>query len=232
MILFKCDQKYIYERLFLYLNDEKEEEKRELERRRKANPARTEFLDIMQADDMPVFSKDFKKIEDAENAKLELERKSNSRDIVEYTDTLTTWLCDLVNSLHRSMDFELVEIKNEGVCVRYCPLDHANILGTQSSDLAYLDKSLADIVSVLDASIRCKAKFEVDIRALANLRAVHVPKWAGIGAVRYVPDHWLHKMDQLRGYQLEKVKYVKRKKEIDEKKEADEKERAVEADNK
>lgn len=54
-----------------------------------------------------------------------------------------------MNSLHKNIEFELIEIENEGICVRYSPLDHANIYGTNEQDLVFLSKSLEDIMVIL-----------------------------------------------------------------------------------
>lgn len=121
-------------------------------------------------------------------------------------------LCDLINSLHKKLDFELIHIQNEGFCIRYCPLDHVNIFGTQRSDLVNFEKSLQDIMTVLDASIKCKSQFERQIREhTKNLVVVPVSKWAGIGAVRYVPDDLLDKLNSIYEYQEEKNKFNEKK---------------------
>jgi hypothetical protein len=223
VILFKCDQKYIYERLFLYMGEEDEERRRQqAEKKRKQDPVKEDFLNLMRQTE-PFFPADFKILEEKEKAKLELEKKIFSREIIEYADTLTTWLCDLINSLHKSLDFELIEIRSEGVCIRYCPLDHVNIFGTLPSDLQTFDKSLADIMTVLDASIKCKSRFDRDVREMKNLVSVHVAKWAGIGSVRYIPDDLVDKVEQLREYQLEKIRHGEAKKKLAEEKEREKK---------
>lgn len=53
-----------------------------------------------------------------------------------------------MNSLHRNIEFELIEIENEGICIRYSPLEHANILGTSEGDIKTFDKSLEDIIVI------------------------------------------------------------------------------------
>ena len=57
---------------------------------------------------------------------------------------------------------------------------------------------LCQIKCILDASIKCKPKFDQQIRReFKNLIPVSVPKWAGIGAVRYIPDYLLEKLDDI-----------------------------------
>lgn len=85
-----------------------------------------------------------------------------SDEIIEYTDSLTTWVLKLIinflinyfliiklfesiNENHK-MEYELIKIENEGVCIRFCPVDHANILNTKLNDLKEFDKSLEKLM--------------------------------------------------------------------------------------
>ena len=47
------------------------------------------------------------------------------------------------------------------------------------------------IIAILDASIKCKSIFD-KIKEFPNLISVNILKWAGIGAVRYIPDYLLN----------------------------------------
>lgn len=62
----------------------------------------------------------------------------------------------------------------------------------------------------MDASIKCKSKFEKEIKGFKNLVPVQVPKWAGIGAVRYIPDYLIEKIDEIQEYQLKKSKCLEK----------------------
>lgn len=53
---------------------------------------------------------------------------------------------------------------------------------------------------ILDSSIRCKSKFKNEIKDYPNLIAVDANKWAGVGAVRYIPDYLMDKLDEISGY--------------------------------
>ena len=55
-----------------------------------------------------------------------------------------------MNSLHKSIEFDLIEIGNEGICIRYSPLEHANIHGTNENDIDSFKKSLEDIIDIMD----------------------------------------------------------------------------------
>lgn len=113
-------------------------------------------------------------------------------------------MCDLLNSLHKNIELELIEIETEGICIRYSPLEHANVFNTNEHDIKLFDKSLEDIIAILDASIKCKSIFD-KIKEFPNLISVNILKWAGIGAVRYIPDYLLNQLDEISKY-LEFIK--------------------------
>lgn len=93
-MLFKCDQKYIYERLNLFMGLESENQASKpaaAAPKKKRDPVHEEFVKIMNQRE-PFFPQDFKKIEQEEQAKKEAEKKYYAKDIMEYTDTLTSWV--------------------------------------------------------------------------------------------------------------------------------------------
>lgn len=52
----------------------------------------------------------------------------------------------------------------------------------------------------MDASIRCKTKFDKEIKEYKNLLPVKVLNWAGVGAVRYIPDYLIDKLGEIKDY--------------------------------
>ena len=48
------------------------------------------------------------------------------------------------------MEFELIEIENEGICIRYSPIEHVNVCGTNEHDIHVFDKTLDDLIVKLD----------------------------------------------------------------------------------
>jgi hypothetical protein len=62
-------------------------------------------------------------------------------------------------------------------------------------------------MSILEVSVTCKSRFKHEIKKFNNLRPVHVPNWAGIGALRYIPDNLIVKYQQIIDYQAEKLNH-------------------------
>ena len=44
------------------------------------------------------------------------------------------------------MEFDLIEIENEGLCIRYSSLEHCNLCGTNEKDLTNFEKSIKEIL--------------------------------------------------------------------------------------
>lgn len=44
------------------------------------------------------------------------------------------------------MEFELLDIENEGVCIRFCPIDHVNIYHTTQKDINEFSKSFEQLM--------------------------------------------------------------------------------------
>jgi hypothetical protein len=51
-----------------------------------------------------------------------------------------------MNSFHKKIELELIEIENEGICIRYSPLEHTNVYETNEYDMKKFDKSMEDII--------------------------------------------------------------------------------------
>lgn len=139
--MFKCDLNYVKERLFLFgdVNDSKPIVK-------KTESVKDSFIKMMQEPESDLlYSNKFleknAKTDPIEKVKIEIDP-----EIKDYTDTLTTWLCDLMNSLHKKIELELIEIENEGICIRYSPLEHTNVYETNEYDMKKFDKSMEDII--------------------------------------------------------------------------------------
>lgn len=86
IIVFKCDQKYIHERLFLFIEKDYNQPEKS-----KPYDHKEEFLKFYK-DIEPFYQKDIDKKEAEKKAKLAKEQIIYPDEINEYTDTLTTWV--------------------------------------------------------------------------------------------------------------------------------------------
>jgi len=90
VVIFKCDQKYIKERLFLFSDEDQGSVAK-----KPVNRVKNSFIDMMQ-DVEPLFESDKKKLKkrerDEEEKAREGEESDVSQEVRDYTDTLTTWV--------------------------------------------------------------------------------------------------------------------------------------------
>ena len=67
--------------------------------------------------------------------------------------------------MHKKLELELIEIEEVGVCIRFSPLEHVNVIGTTQQDIENFSQSLYDIivgVSSLIFLIKLKIKQKFD----------------------------------------------------------------------
>ena len=54
-----------------------------------------------------------------------------------------------MNTMNHNVELELVEIQNEGTCIRFCPIEHINVLGTDEKNLEAFADTLDDMIVII-----------------------------------------------------------------------------------
>uniref|UniRef100_A0A671V6X9 Pyridoxal-dependent decarboxylase domain-containing protein 1 n=1 Tax=Sparus aurata TaxID=8175 RepID=A0A671V6X9_SPAAU len=100
---------------------------------------------------------------------------------------------------------DVVELEDEGTCVRFSPLLTAAVLGTQQDDVEALVEKLSELVPVMSSTMCLRQDFREEThRHSPSLIYMEDPSWPGLGAVRYEPQ--AEGMDESRRKQeLEKI---------------------------
>ncbi|KAK6168927.1 hypothetical protein SNE40_020081 [Patella caerulea] len=109
-----------------------------------------------------------------------------------YYNALNTWLVDTLQCSVPQVPVTAVDINKEGVCIRYSPLETAQYSGTTEEDIQTFAECLTENLAVLDATVAQRHRFRSIVENTNNLVPVNLPSWAGLGAIRYIPDHWLN----------------------------------------
>ncbi|XP_053473411.1 pyridoxal-dependent decarboxylase domain-containing protein 1 isoform X2 [Ictalurus furcatus] len=102
-------------------------------------------------------------------------------------DALNRWLGEQLALLVPESGVDVVELEDEGVCVRFNPLMTAAALGTQQADVAALAEKLAETIPMLSSTLRLRNDFREEVLQYAALTYIEDLSWAGLGAVRYEP---------------------------------------------
>ncbi|XP_045571380.1 pyridoxal-dependent decarboxylase domain-containing protein 1 isoform X1 [Salmo salar] len=105
----------------------------------------------------------------------------------EVLDTLNRWLCERLAQLVPASGVDIVELEDEGTCVRFTPLMTAAALGTQRCDVDLLVERLTELVPVLNCTLRLRLDFREEVYRHSALSYIEDLSWPGLGAVRYEP---------------------------------------------
>ncbi|XP_041826560.1 pyridoxal-dependent decarboxylase domain-containing protein 1 isoform X2 [Melanotaenia boesemani] len=104
----------------------------------------------------------------------------------EVLDTFNRWLGDQLAQLVPSSGVDVVELDDEGTCVRFSPLLTAAVLGTQQEDVEDMVEKLTELVPMMISTMSLRQDFREAIhRCSPLLRYIEEPSWPGLGAVRY-----------------------------------------------
>ncbi|XP_037293636.1 pyridoxal-dependent decarboxylase domain-containing protein 1 isoform X2 [Manduca sexta] len=104
-----------------------------------------------------------------------------------YYDKLNSWLGQVLQREADMITIEVCETESHGVVLRYCPLE-GSLLDEERVDA--WSSILEAQLHVLHATVALRDPFQKRVEEHPCLRLVHVPGWAGLGGVRYVPLGW------------------------------------------
>ncbi|KAJ2939780.1 hypothetical protein O0L34_g17970 [Tuta absoluta] len=104
-----------------------------------------------------------------------------------YYDKLNSWFGQVLQREAEMISIEVCETESHGVVLRYCPLEGSLLEEDQVPVFASI---LESQLHVLEATVELREPFQARVKDHGSLRLVHVPGWAGLGGVRYVPPGW------------------------------------------
>ncbi|XP_026546233.1 pyridoxal-dependent decarboxylase domain-containing protein 1 isoform X1 [Notechis scutatus] len=107
----------------------------------------------------------------------------NERDV---GDTFNQWLGEQLAQLVPASGVDLVDLEDEGTCVRFSPLMTSAVLGTEVQDVDQLMDCLKMKVPVLNCTLQLREEFEQEVKRTVGLSYVEDFTWPGLGVVRYV----------------------------------------------
>uniref|UniRef100_A0A8U7NP98 Pyridoxal-dependent decarboxylase domain-containing protein 1 n=1 Tax=Corvus moneduloides TaxID=1196302 RepID=A0A8U7NP98_CORMO len=99
---------------------------------------------------------------------------------------------------------DVVELEDEGTCVRFSPLMTSAVLGTEIQDIDQLVDCLKMKIPVLTSTLQLREEFEQEVRRTVGLLYIEDLGWPGLGVVRY-NHHCDGKNDDKQEKELEKI---------------------------
>ncbi|XP_050961959.1 pyridoxal-dependent decarboxylase domain-containing protein 1 isoform X3 [Labeo rohita] len=134
---------------------------------------------------------------------------AGERDIL---DALNRWLGEQLAQQVPLSGVDVVELEDEGTCVRFSPLMTAAALGTQENDVAALVEKLGEMIPVLCCTLCFRQDFKDEVLQQASLSYIEDPNWPGLGGVRYEPrttdleeDKRQHRVERINSDLLKKL---------------------------
>ncbi|KAJ7416050.1 Pyridoxal-dependent decarboxylase domain-containing protein 1 [Willisornis vidua] len=126
---------------------------------------------------------------------------SNERHVY---DTFNQWLGEQLAQLVPASGVDVVELEDEGTCVRFSPLMTSAVLGTEIQDIDQLVDCLKMKIPVLTSTLQLREEFEQEVRRTVGLLYIEDLGWPGLGVVRY-NYHSDEKNDDKQEKELEKI---------------------------
>uniref|UniRef100_A0A3P9NRI5 Pyridoxal-dependent decarboxylase domain-containing protein 1 n=1 Tax=Poecilia reticulata TaxID=8081 RepID=A0A3P9NRI5_POERE len=104
----------------------------------------------------------------------------------EALDTINRWMGEQLAQLVPTSGVDVVELEDEGTCVRFSPLLTAAVLGTQQEDVDEVVQKLLELVPMMSATMNLRQDFREEThRHALSLTYIEELSWPGLGAVRY-----------------------------------------------
>uniref|UniRef100_A0A0N5AKQ0 Pyridoxal-dependent decarboxylase domain-containing protein 1 n=1 Tax=Syphacia muris TaxID=451379 RepID=A0A0N5AKQ0_9BILA len=106
----------------------------------------------------------------------------------EYVRALNCWLWQGLLHTCRPIGLQIIELgENYGVAFRYCPLETAALNATSVGHIQDFIKRLSSTIRIIESTAAARKEFASIAAQYPSLLVMYVKKWAGVGAVCYVP---------------------------------------------
>ncbi|KAM3597129.1 uncharacterized protein V6R79_000213 [Siganus canaliculatus] len=107
----------------------------------------------------------------------------------EVLDAFNRWLGEQVGHLVPNSGIDVVELEDEGTCVRFSPLITAAVLGTQQEDVDNLLDKLSELVPLMSSTMCLRQDFREEAHQhTPSLIYSEELSWPGLGAIQYEPE--------------------------------------------
>uniref|UniRef100_A0A674E990 Pyridoxal-dependent decarboxylase domain-containing protein 1 n=1 Tax=Salmo trutta TaxID=8032 RepID=A0A674E990_SALTR len=103
---------------------------------------------------------------------LQVEDELNS-PVVVFRFSQETSLCERLAQLVPASGVDIVELEDEGTCVRFTPLMTAAALGTQRCDVDLLVERLTELLPVLNCTLRLRLDFREEVYRHSEYTVIH-----------------------------------------------------------
>ncbi|XP_059835338.1 pyridoxal-dependent decarboxylase domain-containing protein 1 isoform X2 [Hypanus sabinus] len=131
----------------------------------------------------------------------------------EIGDALNRWLGEQLGQLVPTSGINVVELEDEGVCIRFSPLMTAAVLNTKPEHVDQLAEHLKTKIPILISTLQLREEFKQEVYRTTGLSYIEDLSWPGLGAIRYEinnedpdPEKHLMEMEKIAIGLLKKLK--------------------------
>uniref|UniRef100_A0A4W3HXH5 Pyridoxal-dependent decarboxylase domain-containing protein 1 n=1 Tax=Callorhinchus milii TaxID=7868 RepID=A0A4W3HXH5_CALMI len=113
--------------------------------------------------------------------------QDSSKDSITMYSTISryTTLGEQLGQLVPASGVDVVELEDEGVCIRFSPLMTAAVLGTKSENVDQVVECLQGKIPILNSTLQLREEFKQEVYQTAGLTHIEDLNWPGLGVVRY-----------------------------------------------
>ncbi|XP_076334792.1 putative pyridoxal-dependent decarboxylase domain-containing protein 2 isoform X4 [Tachypleus tridentatus] len=115
----------------------------------------------------------------------------------DYYNNLNSWLGLVVLRDIPTIHLDILDLKQHGVALRFCPLESAHVTQMTKEDIDEVYNCLQQQVAILNATVHQKDTFTKLLVHHENLQLVEIANWAGLGGVRFIPGQWVGLLNEL-----------------------------------
>ncbi|VDN03815.1 unnamed protein product [Thelazia callipaeda] len=115
--------------------------------------------------------------------------KDDLHSVAEYADSLNYWFGQGLISDNQELGLQIISLDDvHGSALRFCPLELAAAHYIYTDHIQKFIKQLSEALTIIDSTVAAKKSFAAIVAKYPSLTLVPVRKWAGVGAVCYVPS--------------------------------------------
>ncbi|VDM40365.1 unnamed protein product [Toxocara canis] len=111
------------------------------------------------------------------------------KEAMEYADSLNCWLGQGLITECRQLGLQMVELRGgHGTAFRFCPLESAATHSTRVEHIQKFIGQLETTLNIVSSTVAARKHFEELKSQYPSLGIFPIQKWAGVGAVCYIPS--------------------------------------------
>uniref|UniRef100_I3K3Y6 Pyridoxal-dependent decarboxylase domain-containing protein 1 n=1 Tax=Oreochromis niloticus TaxID=8128 RepID=I3K3Y6_ORENI len=125
---------------------------------------------------------------------------------IKHATTLVRTLGEELAELVPTSGIDVVELEDEGTCIRFSPLLTAAVLGTREEDVESIVAKMTELIFVMSSTMSLREDFREETHKRSpSLRYINELAWPGLGVVRMDEDRKKQEQEKINTELLKKL---------------------------